>query len=168
MFHFLLRFNSIFAVVALSLSISTADMGKDIAWRAMTDEQRRASSLDLKAYACGITPREFEFMSRVVEMESDRSQNIEGRIYIAATIINRVNDGRFPNDIESVLTQSGQFSTVSGGWCSQKNTELSDWAIVEAYRRLASEDIPETIVWFNCIGYCHTPYDYIGGNYFST
>lgn len=168
MFRFLLRFNSVIAAAAIVLSMATTDLGKDIAWRNMTEEQRRASSLDLKAYACGISPREFEFMSRVVEMESDRGQDIEGRVYIAAAIINRVNDGRFPNDIEAVLTQPGQFSTVSGGWCIQQNTELSDWAIVEAYRRLASEDIPDDIVWFNCLGYCHTPFDYIGGNYFST
>lgn len=163
MFNFLLRFNS--AVLILTL---VTNMGMDIAWLRMTEEQRYQAPLEYKAYACGLTPEEFEFMSRVIEKESDRSGDIEGRIYIAATIINRVNDSRFPSTVSGVLTQSGQFSTVSGGWCSQQNTELSDWAIIEAYRRIEAEEIPDNIVWFNCIGYCHTPYDYIGGNYFST
>lgn len=164
MFNFLLKFN---VVVSLVLGLASSQIGMDIAWLRMTEEQRYNAPLEFKAYAVGLTPEEFEFMSRVIEKESDRSNNIEGRIYIAATIINRVNDDRFPDDITSVLTQSGQFTTVSNGWCNQKNTELSDWAIIEAYRRLESGDIPDNILFFNCIGYCHTPYDLIGGNYFS-
>lgn len=166
MFNYHLRFKTAAAIAVLFAAI-TSDAGKDIAWNRMTEKQRQAAPIEYKAHACGLTVEEFNFMSRVIEKESDRSADIEGRVYIAATIINRVNDERFPNSVEGVLTQAGQFSTVSNGWCDQPSTDLSDWAIVEAYRRLEAQEIPEDILFFNCIGYCHEPYALIGGNYFS-
>lgn len=139
----------------------------DTAWNNATDDQRYTMPIEYKARAVGMTVEEFEFMSRVIEAESDRSASMDGRIMIAATIINRMNDSRFPNTITGVLTQSGQFTTVHGGYCSTSSTDLSDWAIVEAYRQLYAGDIPDNVLYFNCIGYNNgTAFGYIDGNYF--
>lgn len=126
--------------------------------------------MDTEDYAteCGITEEEFVFISSVVEAESDRSDSLSGRILIAETILNRVNDGRFPNDIVGVLTQSGQFSTVNNGHSVTDRTEYSDQAVMIAFREIENGTAPN-VLFFNCIGYNYgEPYDYVDGNYFMT
>jgi hypothetical protein len=75
----------------------------------------------------------------------------------------------FPDTVDGVLRQSGQFSVVSNGQAaSVGRTHRSDWAIIEAHRRLA-EGIAPHVMYFNCIGYNgFTPYGYYGDNYFMT
>lgn len=118
----------------------------------------------------GLSYEEFVLMSSVVEAESNRSTdgNLEGRIYIAVTIINRVNSDRFPNTVTGVLTQSGQFSTVRNGQSVTNRTEWSDEAVVAAYTWIAEGDAPDCL-FFNCRYYFagHEPVAYVGGNYFS-
>lgn len=111
---------------------------------------------------------EFELLSSVVEAESDRSENIEGRTMIAVCILNRVRDSRFPNTVTGVLTAPGQFSTVRGGHSVTNRTELSDQAVIEAYNWIEQGDAPE-VLFFNCRSYFSgiEPYDLVGGNYFS-
>lgn len=117
---------------------------------------------------CGMTEEDFIFISSVVEAESDRSNDIEGRVMIALTILNRVEDSRFPDTISGVLNQRGQFSTVRNGHSIVNHTDLSDRAVIEAVERLEEGDAPE-VLFFNCVGYNYgEPYDYIGGNYFMT
>lgn len=142
------------------------------AWFNSTDEIRQTLPLEYQAYACGMTAEEFEFMARVIQAESDGTydwSDLEDKILIAAVILNRVEDSRFNNTISSVLTESGQFSTVSGGRCSCSYSDSSRWAIVEAKRRLADGTVPTNLLYFNCISYNYgTPYGYYGGNYFMT
>ena len=115
-----------------------------------------------------MTEEEFIFMSSVVEAESDRSDDIEGRILIALTIINRVEDPRFPDTITAVLTQRGQFATVRNGHSVVGRTDLSDKAVIQAFEWNATEEDPN-VLFFNCIGYAYgDPYGYVGGNYFAT
>lgn len=155
-------------IASVTFLNSSSDYGKDLAWIYMTEEQRYECSYEIKARACGMTPEEFDLMSRTVEAESDRSGNIDGRILIALTILNRAESVSWPDTITGVISQSGQFSVYeSGAVWSTGRTDLSDWAIVEAHRWQATGEAP-AVMWFNNSGYCHTPYDYVGGNYFST
>ena len=144
------------------------DSLKELIWNSRTDEEHYYLSIEYKAWYLGIDEEEYELFARVVEAESDRcNDDIQGRVMIAATIINRVNDSRFPDTISGVLTQSGQFTTVSCGRCSTQSTLLSEWAIIEAYYQIADGLIPENVLFFNCIGYNNgTPYGEFGGNYF--
>lgn len=136
-------------------------------WMMMTDEERFNAPTELKAKICNMSTDDFIFLSRVVEAESDRSSSMDGRILIAATILNRVTDSRFPNSISGVLTQSGQFTTVSGGYCSTSPTLYSEWSIVKAVEGLKNGSIPNNILYFNCIGYNgFEPYGLVDGNYF--
>lgn len=127
----------------------------------MTDEE-------LAAY-CDMTVEEFILMSRVVEAESDRSDDMQGRIYIAETIFNRVDSSDFPNTIEGVICQSGQFEVVSNGMIySVGRTTYSDTAIAYAYDDIQNGTAPY-VLYFNNSGYQYgTPYGYFGGNYFTT
>ena len=115
---------------------------------------------------------EFIFLSSVVEAESDRStattpEALEGRIMIAATIINRINSSYFPDSVEAVLEQSGQFSTVRNGHSITDRSEYSDQAVILAFQYLEEGRIPTNVLFFNCLGYNYgTPYGNYGGNYF--
>lgn len=126
------------------------------------------------AAECGLTQEEFTLFSSVVEAESNRQVpadgelTTEGRVYIALTILNRVNDERFPDTVTDVLTQRGQFSTVRNGQSVTNRTDYSDRAVYEAYLWLEQGDAPE-VLFFNCRGYFsgRTAVAYVGGNYFS-
>ena len=152
----------------LLFSECQSDWAKDRVWFTMTEEQRYEAPIEYKARSVGMTIEEFDLFSSVVEAESDRSNNLEGRILIAETILNRVADSRFPDNIIDVCCQPGQFSVVSNGrvW-SVGRTNLSDRAVIEAVRRMELGEAPN-VLYFNCIGYdIGTAYCYEGGNYFS-
>ena len=123
------------------------------------------------ANQCNMTVEEFTLLSSCVEAESNRSTDgdLSGRILIAETILNRVNDDRFPDTVTGVLTQSGQFSTIRNGQSVTNRTSYSDEAVLIAYREIQNNDAPN-VMFFNCIGYngLGEPYDCVGGNYFST
>lgn len=141
-----------------------------IVWSNCDDEVRKTLPIEYQAHACGITVEEFTFMARVIQAESNGTydwSDLEDKILIACVILNRVESRSFNNTITTVLTQSGQFTTVSGGGCSCGYSDSSRWAIVEAQRRLINEEVPTNLLYFNSIGYASTPYCYEGGNYFS-
>ena len=127
------------------------------------------------AEECGLSESEFILFSSVVEAESNRQApaegelTTEGRVYIAVTIINRVNDSRVPSTVEGVLTQRGQFSTVRNGQSVTNRTAYSDEAVIAAYEWIEQGDAPECL-FFNCCGYFsgREPVAYVGGNYFSS
>lgn len=127
------------------------------------------------AEECGLSESEFILFSSVVEAESNRQApaegelTTEGRVYIAVTILNRVNDSRFPSTVEDVLTQRGQFSTVRNGQSVTNRTTYSDEAVLAAYEWIEQGDAPECL-FFNCRGYFsgREPVAYVGGNYFSS
>lgn len=138
-------------------------------WYTLPEEERVGAPTIVRATVCGMTTEEFDLISRVVEAESDRSDNLEGRVLIAEVIINRVNDPNFPDSVEAVCTQYGQFEVVSNGmiW-SVGRTELSDDAVMEALYRI-EQDLAPNVMYFNNSGYAYgTPYCYEGGNYFVT
>ena len=131
-----------------------------------------ALSIDERAALCGLEPAEFQLFSGIVEAESNRSTDgdLSGRIMIALTIWNRINDDRWPSTAEGVLTQRGQFSTVRNGHSVTNRTEWSDRAVYEAYIWLNEDDSDAPDVqFFNCRGYFSgvEPCAYVGGNYFS-
>lgn len=134
--------------------------------------QRPATTAEM-AEEVGLQEAEFIFFSSVVEAESNRSQEDNtGRIYIALTIWNRQRSELFQADtINEVLTAPGQFATVRDGHSVTDRTELSDQAVVEAYRMIQAGDAPN-VLFFNCRGYNSLGEPYgdgpVGGNYFMT
>lgn len=157
----------VLSMIILSTFGYSENGAMDSVWFSMTEDQRYESSIEMKANAVGMDVEEFDLMSRVIEAESDRSSDIEGRIMIALVLFNRVESCSFPNNITDVCYQSGQFEVVSNGaiW-SVGRTSLSDWAIIEAHRWIADGDSPY-VLYFNNSGYAYgTPYGCIGGNYF--
>jgi len=130
------------------------------------DDQRMDLPIEYLANQASMDVTEFELFARVIEAESDRSDNLEAKVMIAACILNRVNSSYFPDTVTSVLTQPDQFTTVSDGWCSTNYTNRSAYAIILA---MEQDYIPTNVLFFNCIGYNYgTPYGVYGDNYFMT
>lgn len=135
-----------------------------------------ATTIDERAASVGLSTTEFELFSGIVEAESNRcipetDEDLQGRIMIALTIWNRVNDTRFPSTVTDVIAQRGQFSTYrrSSGTSCVSGTVYSDEAIIRAYEWIQSgEEYPE-VLFFNCIGYSYgEAAGCYGGNYFMT
>lgn len=125
-------------------------------------------TLEQRAELAGMTVEDFVFISSVVEAESDRSESLEGRVLIALTIINRVEDSRFPDTISGVLNQSDQFSTVRRGHSIVERTDYSDEAVIRAVE-WNEEGTEPNVLFFNCRGYnIGEPYGRVDGNYFMT
>lgn len=126
-------------------------------------------TVEARAETLGLELDEFILFSSVVEAESDRSEDLEGRILIAEVILNRVNDPRFAGDtITEILTAPGQFSTVRRGHSVTNRTDLSDQAVEIALSEVEAGTAP-AVLFFNCRGYnIGQAYGYIGGNYFMT
>jgi len=157
------------SAVMASSTVGAEETARARAWASMTDAQRIEADIEYKAAAAGMSPETFDLFSRVIEAESDRSDNFEGRVLVALTILNRVDASQFPNSIEGVIYQSGQFEVVSNGMIySVGRTTLSDAAILEAQKRFADGTAPR-VMYFNATGYNYgEPYIYEGGNYFVT
>lgn len=137
-------------------------------WRVSSVETQIDTPIEIKAEMVGLSEEEFRLFSAVVEAESDRTDNLEGKVLVALTIWNRVNSDQWPNSVTRVISQDGQFQVYyQGTYRSVGQTDLSDVAVVEAFSRIQEGDAPN-VIYFNCLGYDYlgTPYCYEGGNYF--
>ena len=136
-------------------------------------------NVDQRASAIGLTTQEFIAISNITERESNRCipetwEDYRGRIMIALVVFNRASERHpeFGNDIISVITQPGQFSTSRRSRDvnqSTYRTEYSDRAVYEAYQWIQSGQEYPDVLFFNCISFFRTrpSYQLIGGNYFS-
>ncbi len=61
-----------------------------------------------------ISSSELNYLARAVHGEA-RGEPYIGKVAVAAVILNRVISSRFPNTIEKVILQKGQFESVSNG-----------------------------------------------------
>jgi N-acetylmuramoyl-L-alanine amidase len=73
-----------------------------------------ASSRGSNTYVNNISSRDFELMAKMVYGEA-RGEPFEGQVAVAAVILNRVKDSRFPNTIAGVLYEPGAFTALQDG-----------------------------------------------------
>lgn len=147
----------------------------DSVWGSMTYEQQYNAEIKYKANAVRLSVEDFELFARCVEAESNRSnfnpnETTDSRLYCAICIWDRVYSDEFSNTVRAVLTEPRQFTTVSSsGICRINSTLASEWAIIKARELIVNGEVPNNLLYFNCIGYNgFTPYGYIGDNYFMT
>lgn len=91
-----------------------------------------------------LTNEELLLLSKLVTGEA-RGESYEGQVAVAAVVINRVIDPRFPNSIEDVIYQKNAFSVVNDGSINMKPTESAYKAAQEA---LYGQDPTNTAVYF--------------------
>lgn len=70
----------------------------------------RAEETSVNRWNIQLTADEIELISRIVQLECGHDIR-EGKFATIETIFNRIFDPRYPNTVEEVLSQQGQFST---------------------------------------------------------
>ena len=65
-------------------------------------------------FIMNVTPEEFEYLKRAVYSEA-RGEPYKGQVAVAAVILNRVRDPRFPNSITEVIFEPWAFTAVHDG-----------------------------------------------------
>lgn len=109
---------------------------------------------------------EILLLAKCIEAEAG-NQELLGKRLVADVILNRVTSSEFPNDIETVIKQPGQFSTWSNGMIARAEPTIETMDAV--YAECGSR-INQDILYFTANGYGQygTPWQQVGDHYFCT
>ena len=116
-----------------------------------------------------LTNEEIELVALVAMAEAE-GECEEGQRLVIDTVLNRMEDSRFPDTIEDVIFQPNQFTSMHNGRSERCDTEsklyftLCRMVKEEYYDRTNSE-----VIFFTSVGYSAygTPLFKIGNHYFS-
>ena len=97
-----------------------------------------------KREVVNITNEELLLLSKLVTGEA-RGESYEGQVAVAAVVINRVKDPRFPNSIKDVIYQKNAFSVVKNGSINLQPTESAYSAAQDA---LYGKDPTDKAIYF--------------------
>jgi len=78
-----------------------------------------------------ITNSEHGLLAKLVNAEA-RDESYKGKVAVAEVVLNRVDSDEFPNSIEGVIYQAGQFSPVTNGSINNTPTKEDKGAVKEA------------------------------------
>jgi len=105
------------------------------------EEARRAEEA---AAAAG--QRERELLASIIFCEAG-NQSYEGQVAVGAVVMNRVNSASYPNSIEEVIYQSGQFTPAMTGW-------LDNVRVSAGYTQAAMQAAEDALAGVNPVGNC--------------
>lgn len=72
------------------------------------------SDIEQRVQGLEITYEEAQMLMKIAMAEAE-ADGVRGKAMVMAVVMNRVEDSRFPDDIESVIFQENQFSPISDG-----------------------------------------------------
>lgn len=102
-----------------------------------------------KKEECRVSGKDYETLLKIVEAEAG-TEDRKGRILVANVVLNRVEDGRFPDTVTEVVYQKEggvcQFSPVGNGRISQVKVSTETVQAVE--EALAGTDYSEGALYF--------------------
>ena len=87
-----------------------------------------------------------ELMASIIYCEAG-NQPYEGQVAVGAVIMNRVKSGSYPNSIEEVIYQSGQFGPATTGWLNRVRSS-------KGYSQTALQAAVDALNGSNPIGNC--------------
>ena len=95
------------------------------------------------------------------------NQPIEGKKLVVDVILNRVDSPDFPDDIVSVIKQSGQFSVVRNGQINKVEPDFETW---EAVRAELAKRSNTKVIYFQAGGFSSSGHAWkqVGDHFFST
>lgn len=110
---------------------------------------------------------EIELLARLIHAEAG-NQDLTGKKLVADVVLNRVASPAFPDTIEDVIFQRGQFSVVNNGALEDARQTVTAEDYEAAISEL-SDQIDYEILYFDCNGYPRygTPAYKHGGHYFN-
>lgn len=96
-----------------------------------------------------LSVEDYEVLLRIVQAEAG-SEDEKGKMLVAGVVMNRVENGKFPNTVKEVVFQNEdgtyQFSPVADG--SYYSVKVSDETIEAVDKVLSGEDVTEGALYF--------------------
>ena len=114
---------------------------------------KRLKSMFVLYSACAVMATGFtsqaasqELLASIIYCEAG-NQPYEGQVAVGAVIMNRVKSGSYPNSIEEVIYQSGQFGPAATGWLNRVRSS-------KGYSQTALQAAVDALNGSNPIGNC--------------
>lgn len=113
----------------------------------------------------GYTYEDLDLLARVIDAEAGSSWlTDEHQLAVGSVVLNRIADSRFPNTLEGVVYQKGQYACVWSGMINKTPTER---ALNNAKYLLENGvTIPTNVVWQAQFRQGNGVWKYIQGHYF--
>ena len=127
---FLVIFTLLFASINLNSIFAANEMKESYNTYDKKVEENKETEKEPKE-VISITNDELYLLSKLVSSEA-RGESYEGQVAVAAVVINRVLDSRFPDNIKDVIYQKNAFSVVNNGEIYKSPTDSAYKAAREA------------------------------------
>lgn len=100
-------------------------------------ELRTMSKIEAQesGYSLGVTKEEIDLMAAIAEAEAG-NQGLMGKRLVVDVILNRVDSDYFPGQIEKVIYQQNQFTSISDGNFDKAKSNISDESYAAVYDEL--------------------------------
>lgn len=149
---------------AMSVAADVSAMKEEIS--SDVEEKVSQKNVPLPQWRIQITNEQLDLLERCVMAEGG-GESYECQVAIACVIINRVISDKYPDSVDGVIKQKGQFST----WPKMIKRMVATNEVKQAVREaLTSEAIPENVLYFRASRYHKwgSRYCRIDNTYFST
>lgn len=137
-----------FQVVPDTLMVSTKDKIEEEQKKIIEEIKRKEQEAKEKAEreAAALRSQYQELMASIIFCEAG-NQPYEGQVAVGAVIMNRVRSSSYPDSIEAVVYQSGQFTPASTGWLDRVRSS-------RGYTATAMQAAADALAGANPIGGC--------------
>lgn len=109
-------------------------------------EAREKAEQEERERAAALQSQYQELMASIIFCEAG-NQPYEGQVAVGAVIMNRVRSSAYPNSIEAVIYQSGQFGPAGTGWLDRVRSS-------RGYTATAMQAANDALAGANPIGDC--------------
>lgn len=140
-------------------NVKIAAVEAKIAYEAKLEEERRAAEeaeriarekaeaeAAAQAEAEAAQQAEKELLASLIFCEAG-NQPYEGQVAVGAVVMNRINSSSYPDTMEEVIYQSGQFSPAMSGWLDRVRAN-------QGYTEAAMQAAEDALAGSNPIGDC--------------
>ena len=135
-------------------NVKIAAVEAKIAYEAKLEEERRAAEEKAEAEAAAAAQAEAEaaqqaekeLLASLIFCEAG-NQPYEGQVAVGAVVMNRIKSSSYPDTMEEVIYQSGQFSPAMSGWLDRVRAN-------QGYTEAAMQAAEDALAGSNPIGDC--------------
>ena len=139
-------------------NVKIAAVEAKIAYEAKLEEERRAAeeaeriarekaeAAAAQAEAAAAQQAEKELLASLIFCEAG-NQPYEGQVAVGAVVMNRIKSSSYPDTMEEVIYQSGQFSPAMSGWLDRVRAN-------QGYTEAAMQAAEDALAGSNPIGDC--------------
>lgn len=134
-------------------NVKIAAVEAKIAYEAKLEEERRAAEEaeriareKAEAEAAAAAQAEKELLASLIFCEAG-NQPYEGQVAVGAVVMNRIKSSSYPDTMEEVIYQSGQFSPAMSGWLDRVRAN-------QGYTEVAMQAAEDALAGSNPIGDC--------------